>query len=120
MTVLKTACIIWDGPLDDDGYGRMAFGKLAHKHTWEQENGPVPAGLELDHRCRIRVCINLEHLEPVTHAENMRRSARAQQTHCYRGHPFNEANTYRHPRGGRKCRACNLESVRRYQERSTA
>lgn len=49
--------------------------RLAHKVQWETVHGPVPDGLELDHLCRQRDCVNPAHLEPVTHAENMRRSS---------------------------------------------
>jgi len=47
--------------------------RVAHVWLWEQHNGPVPDGLELDHLCRIKLCVRPEHLEPVTHAENRRR-----------------------------------------------
>ncbi len=47
----------------------------AHRFMWERENGPVPAGLTLDHKCRVRCCVNPDHIEPVTNAENARRGA---------------------------------------------
>lgn len=69
-------CWEWLAARNQDGYG--IFGEangsvLAHRFAWEQEHGPVPEGLELDHRCFNRGCVRPSHLEPVTHAENVRR-----------------------------------------------
>ena len=71
-----TPCWIWTGALNERGYGR-AWGGPAHRVFYERHVGQVPPGLELDHLCRNRACVNPAHLEPVTHAENMRRSALA-------------------------------------------
>lgn len=74
-------CWTWGGHFERHGYGRFGISSkhlvLAHRFAWELTNGPVPDGLELDHRCRNRGCCNPAHLEPVTHAENMRRAAEA-------------------------------------------
>jgi hypothetical protein len=72
----ESGCWVWQLGKDDDGYGRThADGRTrsAHKVYWERENGPVPNGLQLDHKCRRRDCVNPAHLEPVTNAENCRR-----------------------------------------------
>jgi hypothetical protein len=77
-----TKCWIWHGRRSD-GYGKvMADGKhmMAHVLMWEHENGPVPAGLELDHLCRVRQCANPSHLEAVTHEVNIQRGANAKLT----------------------------------------
>lgn len=83
----------------------------AYRFAYEFLVGPIPDGLELDHLCRVRLCVNPAHLEPVTHAENNKRAGVAK-THCKWGHPYNEANTYRRRDrpGNRQCRVC----ARRY------
>lgn len=73
-------CWEWTGGRDGNGYGRIRVGgrqQGAHRISYELFVGPVPTGLELDHLCRLRHCVNPGHLEPVTHAENMRRGALA-------------------------------------------
>ena len=70
-------CWLWVGLLDEDGYGRHAhFWQVHRAHRWLYEYlvGPVPDGLQLDHLCRVRHCVNPDHLEPVTGAGNLRRS----------------------------------------------
>lgn len=72
----ETPCWVWQRALDRNGYGSIRIdGRTRNPHRiyWEQENGPVPEGLELDHLCRVRSCIRPTHLEPVTSAENQRR-----------------------------------------------
>lgn len=78
-----TPCWIWAGRLEKSGYARVRIrGRrlLAHRAMYEQEIGPVPAGLQLDHLCRVPACVNPAHLEPVTAAENTRRAERAKLT----------------------------------------
>jgi hypothetical protein len=112
----NSGCWLWTHSLTKDGYGRLNLGHketVAHKGMYEIVKGPVPSGLELDHLCRTRACINPDHLEPVTEKENCRRSTslasrRSRQTECLRGHPFDSANTYRTKRGWRQCRACHV------------
>jgi hypothetical protein len=77
----ETPCHIWLLSLNSDGYGhewdpdRKTMGK-AHILAYERTVGPVPTGLLLDHKCRVRCCVNPDHLEPVTPQENARRCAR--------------------------------------------
>lgn len=70
-----TPCWIWQAQ-KSLGYGKVIIRKKrvwAHRAMWEQTNGPIPKGLELDHLCRTPACIRPEHLEAVTHLENVRR-----------------------------------------------
>lgn len=106
-------CLIWTGRVGPDGYGRCGH-KSAHRRVYEALVGPIPAGLELDHLCRTRLCVEPTHLEPVTHAENIRRRYRLQ-THCVNGHEFNGVNTYMRPTGHRDCRECIRRRARKYK-----
>jgi hypothetical protein len=111
-------CIEWAGHIDRDGYGRTSRnGKTigAHRLVYEEEVGPVPVGLEIDHLCRNRRCTNVTHLEPVTHRENCRRGLVGKRfsirTHCSKGHEYTKENvliTIGKRPGRRECRACHF------------
>ncbi len=76
-----TGCHIWTGALNESGYGIIGTARYgnfrAHRVAYEQAFGHLSDGIQLDHKCRIRACINPEHLEPVSNAENTRRGAKA-------------------------------------------
>ena len=106
-------CWTWSGPSKHHGYGHLQIGKkmvLAHRYSYELAKGEIPRGLELDHLCRNTSCVRPDHLEPVTHRENMLRgrsdsAKNARKTHCKRGHSFSGDNlyTWKHTR---QCRTC--------------
>ncbi len=116
--VTESGCWIWMGGLSTSGYGRLFMKegdryikRQAHRIVYQEFRGEkVPDDLELDHLCRVHCCVNPDHLEPVTHAENMARSGPARQTHCRRGHPLSEDNLYmRRNRKQRECRRCGRD-----------
>jgi len=122
--VSPSGCWLWTGPVDSRGYGRHGA-PLAHRLVYEILIGPIPNDMELDHLCRIPRCVNPSHLEPVTHAENVRRGEvgainRARQkalTVCKRGHEFTPENTRIDRRGDRSCRECSRALHRSYYQR---
>lgn len=105
-------CLEWTGSRTQAGYGkfRVNDGQVsAHRWAYEYERGPIPDGLELDHLCRNRSCVRVDHLEAVTAAENVRRSHLPNRNKplCIRGHDITDPrNVYRDKRGSRICRAC--------------
>jgi hypothetical protein len=109
-------CWVWHLRPNRDGYGTIAVTryskKLAHRAMYEIEVGPIPDGMELDHLCRNRLCVNFAHLEAVTHRVNTRRG-KGSVPACPRGHLYDEVNTYWKTRSDgivhRDCRACGRE-----------
>ena len=120
------SCWLWRGFVDPGGYGHIWYSGRpwrAHRVAYELYVGPIPEGLQLDHLCRVRHCVNPAHLEPVTFQENIRRSPiainriHAAKTHCIRGHEFTPENTRLNSKGYRACRTCKrVDSRRRRQE----
>lgn len=83
------SCWEWQRGKHTAGYGFFKgpdCGGYAHRFSWQHFNGPVPKGLDLDHLCKNKPCVNPWHLEPVTRAENARRVYGATATHCAHGH----------------------------------
>ena len=110
----KDECWRWLASFDGRSYGQFCLrhGKnvRAHRYAYEQIRGLIPPGLDIDHLCRNRWCVNPWHLEIVTRRTNLLRgdtlaAGEADRTHCPSGHPYDEENTY-HYRGLRYCRAC--------------
>lgn len=123
VEVADDGCWLWMGTVNRKGYGMFwpdAAGTPAHRWSYEHHVGPIPAGLQLDHLCRVRHCVNPEHLEPVTAKENQMRSPfnPAARTHCPQGHPYDAVNTYLYPDGRRRaCRTCVTACRIAYQAR---
>ncbi len=79
----NTGCWLWLLATNLPGYGVRRRGRgqvYAHRAAYEARFGPIPVGLEIDHRCRQPSCVNPDHLEAVTHAENVRRGRAAKLT----------------------------------------
>jgi hypothetical protein len=124
VSIASDGCWRWIASRNPSGYGKVRHdgqSRLAHRVAYAALVAPIPPGAEIDHRCRVRDCVNPSHLEPVTHEVNTLRSTsptakNAVRDECVNGHPFDEANTYRPARGGRMCRTCRRERMRTYAE----
>jgi hypothetical protein len=114
-----------------EDYGKFWDGTrkvLAHRFAYELAKGQIPAGLQADHRCRRRNCVNPDHLEAVTGQINSRRSTspfatNARKTTCDNGHDLtNPANTIQRADrpGHRECRTCHNAHNRAYKARKRA
>ncbi|MCG5460806.1 HNH endonuclease [Micromonospora sp. MED01] len=129
IVVDDKGCWIWQGRVDSSGYGDLRLKstpsktRIAHRISYEVFVARIPAGLQIDHLCRVRACVNPKHLEPVTPRENTLRSPialaslAAQQATCKRGHAFDEKNTIWRREGGRACRTCKRDRLREFRER---
>lgn len=132
------SCWMWNGYRNNAGYGVFYDSKHpkkknqpAHRVSYLLTKGEIPEGLVLDHLCRVPPCVNPDHLEPVTIAENIYRgigpaSKNRARTHCKNGHEFNEENTHMQIHRGeihkgrmeRLCKPCHrVNSNRDYHKR---
>jgi|SRR5579872_5046898 len=108
---ITSSCWLWKGAILSTGYGQFYPSPRekmsAHRFSYELFVGPIPAGLVIDHLCRVPACINPDHLEPVTQRENTLRGVSpvahfAATPICKRGHPFTNVRA----KGGRRCLTC--------------
>ena len=112
-------------PSRGDGYRQISIGsfggkavvKYAHRVAYELLVEEVPADLQIDHLCRVRYCVNPDHLEPVAPRENIVRS-KSLIVECPQGHPYDDENTGLH-KGRRYCIECNRTRAReRYRAKN--
>lgn len=124
--VQKTeACWLWTGSIGNHGYGQIGRGMrhggnlLAHRVAYELLVGPLPTegDMVIDHLCRVRPCVNPEHMEVVTRGENVRRGLL--KSECIHGHPYDETNNYvSATTGGKQCRVCAKLRERRKRQQA--
>lgn len=119
-------CWTWTGARLTNGYGSFITAwpskTVAHRWAYEQLVADVPAGLDLDHLCRNRACVNPWHLEPVTRKVNLARGihANAVKSECRHGHPYTAENTRMNHRGARECITCRTAWMRTAAQRRAA
>lgn len=128
--VQENGCWEWTGAIDQCGYGRLNVGGkvwLAHRMIFERTNGPIPEGMQCDHLCRHRSCVNPDHIEVVSQRENLLRGVgwaakNAAKTTCSRGHPLTGENlkAWELARGSRICRTCYVDWRRAHRHRAEA
>lgn len=117
------SCWLWVGPVWGTGYGSiMVKGRATspHRFSYELHVGPIPAGLYIDHLCRVRRCVRPDHLEAVTNGENVRRgegwtATNRRKTTCPEGHPYDRVDPWNR---ARVCSTCkNRQARERYAAR---
>ena len=105
MKNLSSPCIPHVGRVGTHGYGVVGR-RLAHRAAWEEANGPIESGMTIDHLCRVRTCVNVDHMRLLTNVENARMNGNWVRTSCKRGHAFTPENTEVNARGHRRCKQC--------------
>jgi len=125
-------CWLWIGGKFANGYGYFTLegkGRRAHRVMYVWSRGELPEGLQIDHTCKVKLCVNPMHMEAVTLAENVRRSngwggIESRKTHCVNGHPLSGDNLGTRPYGkgklGRRCLICHRETYRRWVAKKRA
>jgi len=129
----NSGCWLWTAGVRDkkEGYGgfqiKTGVNRRVHQVAYEALIGEVPEDLQLDHKCRLRICCNPAHLEPVAQRINVLRgeglaAQASRRTHCEAGHPYTEENTYMRVRRGRQeasrvCRQCKNAAERQARRR---
>lgn len=117
----NSGCWLWYASINNGGYGYFKYrgrSRGAHVVSYEHSHGPIPTSLVIDHLCRVRCCVNPDHLEAVTFKENLRRghNCNAAKTNCIRGHQYSGTNLILR-NGERWCRECKRAEGREYHRK---
>lgn len=127
VIVVDDDCWPWMAHASGKNVARLNYGTFhsgmrtvpAHRFSYELKFGPIPDGLVIDHLCHNPICVNPDHLEPVTQSENVLRGeneggpGQSLKTHCKNGHPLSGENLITTKSGVRRCRTCRRRSDRR-------
>src|SRR3990167_896022 len=121
----NSGCWIWTASLNRTGYARLSDSGQAHRQAYEHWQEQIPDGLDLDHLCRVRCCVNPFHLEAVPRRINLLRgigfpAIHAKKTHCPKGHPYEDSNCIEEKDRGyihRRCRICKNARQFKYNRR---
>lgn len=124
-------CWNWTASVNFDGYPQSIVGSRTDntrrtvrlsRFFYEYYKKKIAKGMEIDHLCRNRRCVNPDHLEAVTHQENVNRADKSlmglhnkNKTHCRNGHAYDDDNTYYTKQGHRQCRICKAAAVRKHK-----
>lgn len=116
-----TECWEWQGSTQSSGYSRLSYrGRtwLGHRFSYEAFHDDIPNGMQIDHLCRNRICLNPDHLEPVTQRTNILRGSgvsavNASKQRCPQGHPYSVVGT------DRICRICRARNQKRRRDEAT-
>jgi len=113
-----TECIESKRGITTNGYSRIFINDRqiqAHRWAWELINGKIPTGLVIDHICKNRKCVAIDHLRMVTQQENVMAGLHNidNRTHCNQGHPFTKENIMVRKSGKRECAECNRVRARK-------
>ena len=118
----SSGCWLWSRGTNGVGYGVAVVNskqELAHRVVFEIYKGKIADGLTLDHLCRVPLCVNPDHLEAVTHRENVLRgkavtALNAKKKYCKHGHELREENVYRSGTNKRRCKLCTSRLAKIY------
>jgi hypothetical protein len=133
-TFVEGECWMWDGAIDQSGYGMFRSGggvrngTILRTHIWSYLYfvADIPAGYQIDHTCHSKVCdlgidcphrrcLNPAHLEAVPPHINTDRGRGSKRTHCPCDHEYTVENTYVNPKGMQVCRACKPRHMAKYE-----
>lgn len=114
VTIELSGCWLWHGRINDAGHGVFSFGSktwLAHRLTYILLKDSIPAAMELNQTCKVRLCVNPEHMQVVTRKENLKRVTvkPEERVHCKNGHELEFLKS-----GGRFCRICKSKKASEY------